>query len=192
MARNKASEPSGSGRRNAKKDIVLGKKKKGGGFVLLAVVGVLIAGSALGWFISSEPRESLVIAQSPPVSSDDGSIAFPEAMFDDGEAKFFSRETDDGITIRYFVMKSSDGVVRAAFDACDVCWKAGKGYQQSGDVMICRNCGRRFPSISINEIKGGCNPAPLRRDYRDGVVTIALKDILEGRRYFDFSGRSRS
>ena len=29
--------------------------------------------------------------------------------------------------------------------------------------MVCNNCGQKFSSDLINEIKGGCNPAPLER-----------------------------
>jgi uncharacterized membrane protein len=114
---------------------------------------------------------------------------YPESHFTDGTAKFFQHQHGD-ITIKYFILKSSDGVIRAAFDACDVCWPAGKGYYQDGDHMVCRNCGRRFASVRINEIKGGCNPAPLNRSVKDGQVVIQVKDLLEGKGYFDFSQRS--
>ena len=113
----------------------------------------------------------------------------PETMFMDGIAKFFTHQHGN-ITIKYFVLKSTDGIIRAAFDACDVCWPAGKGYYQDGDHMVCRNCGRRFASMRINEVKGGCNPAPLRRTLKDGQLTIQVKDIEEGQGYFDFSQHS--
>ena len=79
--------------------------------------------------------------------------------------------------------------MRAAFDACDVCWPAGKGYFQQGDVMVCRNCGRQFASVKINEVKGGCNPGPLERAVVGDELVIQVENILEGVRYFDFSGR---
>ena len=92
---------------------------------------------------------------------------------------------DQGSVIRYFVIKSSDGVIRAAFDACDVCWQAGRGYFQKGDYMVCRNCGRRFASVLVNEVKGGCNPAPLQRRVEGDDVIIEARDILAGVGYFD-------
>jgi hypothetical protein len=73
--------------------------------------------------------------------------------------------------------------------ACDVCWPAGKGYYQEGDHMVCRNCGRRFASVLVNEVKGGCNPAPLNRNLENDKLVIKIKDILEGRQYFDFKGK---
>jgi uncharacterized membrane protein len=115
---------------------------------------------------------------------------YPLSLFDDGRARHFEYRAEDGMLIKYFVIKSSDGVVRAAFDACDVCWRAGKGYYQQGDDMVCRNCGQRFASIKVNEVRGGCNPAPLTRRIVDGKLVIESKDILEGKEFFDFSGRS--
>ncbi|OGP92522.1 MAG: hypothetical protein A2Z19_00370 [Deltaproteobacteria bacterium RBG_16_54_18] len=118
-------------------------------------------------------------------------VTYPEQTFANGKARHFTYKTDDGVTIRYFIMKSSDGVIRAAFDACDVCWPENKGYTQQGDVMVCNNCGRRFPSTRINEVQGGCNPAPLKRKVEQGIVIIKVADILQGKRYFDFRGGTR-
>ena len=115
-------------------------------------------------------------------------VAYPVSHFNDGKARHYEYKSDDA-TIKYFIIKSSDGVIRAAFDACDVCWPAGKGYFQQGDVMVCRNCGRKFASVLVNEVKGGCNPAPLNRTVKDDQLIIKVKDILEGKHYFNFSGK---
>ena len=113
-------------------------------------------------------------------------VTYAEKIFANGKARHFTYKTDDGVTIRYFIIKSSDGVIRAAFDACDVCWQENKGYSQKGDVMVCINCGRQFPSVRINEVRGGCNPAPLNRTVANGTVIIREADILQGKGYFDF------
>lgn len=117
-------------------------------------------------------------------------VKHPVSLFEDGRARHFEIDTGDGILVKYFVLKSSDGVIRAAFDACDVCWYSGKGYYQDGDYMVCRNCGKRFASVKVNEVKGGCNPAPLEREVAGENLVIQVKDLLEGRQYFNFSGRS--
>jgi uncharacterized membrane protein len=118
-------------------------------------------------------------------------VTYPEKTFGNGKAQFFTYKTEDGVTIRYFIIKSSDGVIRAAFDACDVCWQENKGYVQQGDVMVCKNCGRKFPSVRVNEVQGGCNPAPLTRKTENGNVIIQVSDILKGKTYFDFRGVKR-
>jgi uncharacterized membrane protein len=69
-------------------------------------------------------------------------------------------------------MKSADGVVRAAMDACTVCYRQRLGYHQAGDQMVCNKCGQAFASNRINEVTGGCNPIPLNREVAGGQVII--------------------
>ena len=118
-------------------------------------------------------------------------VSYPVKNYEGGEARFYEYKADRNLTIKYFILKSSDGVIRAAFDACDVCWPEGKGYFQQGDFMVCRNCGKRFASVRVNEVKGGCNPAPLSRQVVGPAVVIKVADILEGKKYFDFSQRRK-
>ena len=125
----------------------------------------------------------------PPAVVAATEITYPVSVFEDGKARHFEYKTNDGLIIRYFILKSTDGVIRAAFDACDVCWPENKGYFQRGDFMVCRNCGRQFASVKVNEVKGGCNPAPLNRKVVGNQLLIQVKDILEGKQYFDFAKR---
>jgi uncharacterized membrane protein len=111
-------------------------------------------------------------------------IRIPVSDVDDGRAHFYYFDTN-GVRVNYFVLESSDGVIRAAFDTCDVCYDAKKGYHQEGDQMVCNNCGQRFQSTNINELKGGCNPAPLTRTISGGNVIITTDSIEEGKWYFE-------
>ncbi len=177
-------------RRAAKKAAVLGTEKKGGLPLVPILVGValLIAGGV--YFVVPKGEKATPVA-APVVSQRSATqFTYPANRFDDGKAQHFQYDAGNGITVKYFILKSSDGVIRAAFDACDVCWPAGKGYYQEGDVMVCRNCGRKFASVMVNEVKGGCNPAPLNRRVEDGNVVIEVEDIMAGTQYFDFSQRS--
>lgn len=106
-----------------------------------------------------------------------GVLAIPLAGINDGKAHHFKVKADDGVMVTFFTLKSRDGVIRAAIDACDVCYKAGKGYAQNGDFMVCLNCGQKFASNKINVIKGGCNPAPLDRTLKGDKLIITMKDI---------------
>jgi uncharacterized membrane protein len=159
----------------------------------LAIVALLvIVVMGAGYYAlhtTGQASENISTANSATSNSHADTLSYPLSLFEDGQARHFEHKSD-GLTIRYFVLKSSDGVVRAAFDACDVCWPAGKGYVQSGDEMICRNCGRRFASVLINEVKGGCNPAPLNRTIQGGQLIIKVNDILSGQQYFNFKGKA--
>lgn len=117
------------------------------------------------------------------VEADSGVVTIPVGDVDDGQAHYFKFD-QGGKEIKFFLLKSSDGVIRAAFDACDVCFLEKKGYSQEGEFMVCNNCGMRFHSSRINEVQGGCNPSPLNRKYDDKNVTIRAEDIRAGGRYF--------
>lgn len=106
-----------------------------------------------------------------------GRVEIPVADISDGKAHHFKVKADDGIMVTFFTLKSADGVIRAAVDACDVCYRSGKGYVQSGDYMVCTNCGQKFASNKINVLKGGCNPAPLNRKIEGDKLVIAMSDI---------------
>lgn len=174
-------------KREAKKAVVLGTEKKGRLPLLVAVVcAVVIVGGGLLYIIYNPSGSAPVAATASSATGTLTQATFPASLFEDGKARHF-QHVDNGFTIKFFILKSSDGVIRAAFDACDVCWPAGKGYYQEGDSMVCRNCGRRFASVLVNEVKGGCNPAPLTRNVENGKVIIQVKDILEGKQYFNFS-----
>lgn len=117
------------------------------------------------------------------VQAENGLVQIPINKINDGHAHYFTFKAQ-GRDIRFFVLKSRDGVIRAAFDACDVCFPKRKGYSQAGDYMICNNCGQRFHSTKINVLKGGCNPAPLRRTNNGKHLVLTAADIFSGSRYF--------
>lgn len=179
-------------KRATKRAIVLGTEKKNRKpLAMLLAIAIVILFSGGAFFVMSRGGESAstAIAKTPYIPSGTASqITYPVAMFQDGQALHFEHK-GDGVTVKYFILKSSDGIIRAAFDACDVCWAAGKGYYQDGDNMVCRNCSRRFASVRVNEVKGGCNPAPLNRTVEGDQLVIQVKDILDGKQFFNLSGK---
>jgi uncharacterized membrane protein len=172
----------------AKKAAVLGTGKKSKmPLIITLVAAVFLAGGAL-YFLGGEKGSGPVAATAAAVQNNATEFVYNASDFADGNAKYYSYKTPQGLDIRYFLLKSSDGVIRAAFDACDTCWSSGKGYRQEGDFMVCNNCGLRFSSVKINEIKGGCNPAPLTRAASGGKIIVKVKDIVEqGSFYFNFN-----
>ena len=99
-------------------------------------------------------------------------------------AKFFNYTLSDSRPVRFFAVKSSDGVYRAALDACDMCYHAKKGYHQEGDDMVCNNCGLHFHSSQINEVHGGCNPVGLPRAIEGDQLVIKVSDLESRKQYF--------
>ena len=175
----------------SKKEAILKTEKKSQSPLrTLLVVAIVVAGGLVFYLLQtglqSKPKSPSAIQ--PEVTATE--VSFPVQAFSDGQAKHFQYPDGNGINVRFFIIKSSDGVIRAAYDACDVCWREGKGYYQEGDFMVCRNCGRRFASVKVNEIKGGCNPAPLDRTVVGNKLVLKIADILNGSQYFDFAKRS--
>lgn len=154
------------------------------------IVGLIIVGGLYFYSYHTPEKTPRVISMIVPEASG-AELTFPQNSFSDNKAHHFDYTTPDGVKVRYFIMKSSDGVIRAAFDACDVCFGERKGYVQKDDVMVCRNCGRRFQSTKINEVTGGCNPAPLTRSMKDNKVIVRSQDLDQGRMYFDARGGAR-
>jgi hypothetical protein len=119
----------------------------------------------------------------PLVVADNGAVRLDLSTFDDYKAHYFTY-MHEGRPIEFFILKSKDGVVRAAFNACDVCFASRKGYSQDGDYMVCNNCGQRFPADQINVLQGGCNPSPLDRTVQGDTLVISVEDIVAGLEYF--------
>jgi uncharacterized membrane protein len=118
-------------------------------------------------------------------------VKIPLSKVNDGKAHFYRYTSKTGAVIKYFVIKVPNGDIRAAFDACDICYEAMRGYRQDGDYMVCNNCGRRFHISEIGIQYGGCNPAPLesvkqnhRLPIQEGNVIIPISDLDEGVRFF--------
>ncbi|MCP4670903.1 MAG: DUF2318 domain-containing protein [Desulfobacula sp.] len=133
--------------------------------ILLTILGI------------SMPVHAVFGSKFKSLKAKNNNLYIPIKDINDGKAHYFKTESNNGIMVEFFVVKSPDGVIRAAIDACDVCYKSGKGYIQEGNVMICTNCGRRFATDRINEVKGGCNPAPLMRTMDKKNLVISMKDI---------------
>jgi uncharacterized membrane protein len=180
-------------RNKSKKAAILDQPKRRFQPWALAVVCLVMAAALTTGFLvtrdKTDAKASAIQAVADRSTSSSDAVQYPVSLFDDGAAHFFKHQAN-GIEVRYFILKSSDGILRAAFDACDVCWPAGRGYKQVGDDMVCQNCGRRFASVRINEVQGGCNPAPLQRTLQGDRLIIAYADILTGQTYFNFSKRT--
>jgi uncharacterized membrane protein len=117
------------------------------------------------------------------LKAQNGVVTISESDVSDTEAHYFYTVVD-GKEIKFFLVRAEDGVVRAAFDACDVCYPEKKGYRQEGNVMVCNNCGQKFDTSRINDVKGGCNPSPLNRELDGKQITIKIDDIRSGGMYF--------
>lgn len=190
MSKKKRSVKKTTNSSEAKKAAVLGTDKKSKAPLVVTLTVAVMAAAAGVYLVKGSDTGPVKVQTVSTAQRSSDEFAYDISDFRDGKARYFSYRSPEGINIRYFIMKSSDGIIRAAFDACDTCWSSGKGYRQEGDFMVCNNCGLRFASVRINEVKGGCNPAPLTRNIRGDQVFVKVSDIVrEGSFYFNFGGR---
>jgi uncharacterized membrane protein len=102
-------------------------------------------------------------------------------------AKFYEFESN-GTKIKYFAVKASDGSIKTAFDACDVCYSKKKGYTQEGNLMKCNNCGKTFAidALGKENITGkGCWPGYLPNTTNGDSIVLKVSDIESGKFRFE-------
>lgn len=97
------------------------------------------------------------------------------------EAKFYPYKAGDTY-MEVFAVKATDGSIRTALNTCQICFDSGQGYyKQSGNKVICQNCGNEFGVDDIEIVKGGCNPVPVMQENKtedEQYITID-KEFLE-------------
>ena len=147
------------------------------------IVVLLAVALSVGLFTMSDGYTFSLFSKYSSVKESNGEVRIAAADVSDGKAHYYTYQNGNK-TIKFFIVKSPDGVIRAAFDACDVCFSAKKGYSQEGDFMVCNNCGQKFHANRVNVVEGGCNPAPLKREKIGEQLVIKVADILPGSRYF--------
>lgn len=155
--------------------------------LLIGLILVLAAVAAFVVFRGRDDQPTATVINSTNSSTNNaaapGDIRIPLAELS-SRAKFYDYTLADNRRMRFFALKSSDGVYRAALDACDTCYHAKKGYHQEGDDMVCNNCGLHFHSAQVNEVHGGCNPVGLPRVVEGDTLVIKTSDLQARQQYF--------
>ena len=145
--------------------------------VLVGLSLLVVAGVALAFNIPG-------MGKFEKVKPANGVVTIPVADVSDGKAHYF-RLVDGGKEINFFIVKGKDGQLHTAFDACDVCYKAKKGYVQQGEQMVCTNCNQKFAIARIGAASaGGCNPSYLPAKIDAGNIRMTLADLKAGARFF--------
>lgn len=146
------------------------------------VVWAVVAVAVLVTGVVSAFAFSLGKYEKAKVSGDVAIIAVSKVS--DGKAHFFKFE-DGGKEITFFVAKATDGSFKAAFDACDSCYKSKKGYEQQGDKMNCKNCNQKFAIGRLGpNATGGCNPGYLPLQQSGNSIAVKVADLKVGAHYF--------
>jgi len=157
--------------------------------VVLVVVGVLLFRDLRAKDMGGNPQfpphreASTRTTKAVPVTNLGGEVKIPLAVVQDGNAHFYSFAAA-GKNITFFVMKSADGSIKTAFDACVACNHAKLGYRQEAGLVVCNNCGMGFMPAQIGQKTGGCNPIPVDNSTDGQMLVLKAKDLESGAQYF--------
>ena len=142
------------------------------------VMGLVLLGA--GVFSAS----AFSLGKYEKVKASGGVVTIAVAKLADGKARFY-KLADGGKEIAFLAVKAADGSFKTAFDTCDACYKAKKGYEQAGDKLNCKNCNQKFAIGRLGpNATGGCNPGYLPHQLNGASLTIKIADIKDGAKYF--------
>jgi hypothetical protein len=193
------SDPVGANNVLSEKRRRLMNGKKSWGKMAAVTISAVVLFAAIGFWLMNRadadrqtgmrpefaPRneQSARVERALIVKADGGIVRIPRASVEDGNAHFFVYPAKEK-SIFFFAMRSADGGIRVAFDACVACNHAKRGYRQEGDHVVCNNCGMGFMPAEIGKLTDGCNPIVLRTSMEGPVIKVTTKDLEAGASYF--------
>lgn len=148
--------------------------------VLVVAGGFIVLSGAGGWLNGTGTSSN---TPATDVSADQGVVKIP--LSDISNSLSFYAYKSNGTAIKFFAVKGSDGKVHVAFDTCDVC--GPKGYTQSGNDVVCNNCGKHFSinSIGTANLSGGCWPSHLPMSIVGNSIVIKTSDLVAKKSAFN-------
>lgn len=137
------------------------EKRKNRNLILAAAAAVVICTAAVlaaGWIKNGDETphstEPLIVLHSGETLD----ISIDEIT---AQASFYPVEVD-GVRMEVIAVRDSQGEIRMAFNTCQVCYRSSRAYyEQSGEYLVCQNCGNRFSMDQVGIEAGGCNPCPI-------------------------------
>ena len=107
---------------------------------------------------------------------DEENIYVPFDMVSDGHLHRFAYETENGVNIRFIVIKKPNSQSYGiGLDACDICGETGY-YEKDGQV-VCKLCDVVM-NISTIGFKGGCNPIVIPYEIKNGQIIVPISGLL--------------
>lgn len=103
------------------------------------------------------------------------------------DASFFPVEVN-GTAMEVIAVRDSSGTIRTVFNTCQICYSSGRGYyKQSGNYLVCQNCGNSFSMDQVEAEAGGCNPWPIFEENKtvtDDEISISYDFLVEAQGIF--------
>lgn len=144
--------------------------------LVLVPVGVVYAREAMP---KDVPAPEMVVAQ-------DGWVKVPTLNLAAGRLQRLGLVVSNRV-VRFLILKTGDGRVHSALDACSIC--GAFGYVQQGQNLVCLNCGAEINPLTLGT-GGGCNPIPLRSEVTNNAVRVAVGELDKAASLFPVAGRT--
>ncbi len=164
--------------------------KKNGSNLLIPAIAVFIVIIGFVYYANKGKLEAAgdgaAGSENYTIAADGADIVIPIDEVTE-TAAFYPAEVD-GVKMEVLAVKATDGTVRTAFNTCQVCYSSGRGYyKQSGDVLVCQNCGNQFKVDEVEITRGGCNPVPIfseNKTVEEETITISNEFLQEAKVIF--------
>ncbi|SEU13380.1 Predicted membrane protein [Lacrimispora sphenoides] len=164
-----------------------GKKRSGLPMKLALLMIAAVALTACAPKKTAEKTESTKAAAESAQKVENGETLVIPVKDISSTAQFYPVDVD-GTQMEVIAVQAPDGTIRTAFNTCQVCYDSGRGYyKQDGDVLVCQNCGNRFPMNRVEVEAGGCNPWPIfdkEKTVTDESITISYDFLKESKEIF--------
>ncbi len=147
------------------------------------MVGSCVASCVFILSITAEfiyAREASALSAPTPAVFERQAIRIPVSAVDDGKLHRFLVD-DQGVHVRFIVIRKPDNSLATALDACNIC--GTQGYLQKGSEVICRNCASNILTGTIGT-EGGCNPVPLASHVEGPTLVIDESAFERGVKVF--------
>ena len=105
---------------------------------------------------------------------DNDMIVIPLSELEDMKLHRYQYTASDGVHMRFFLIKKSQGSYGVVLDACEICGPSG--YYERGNDVICKLCDVIMNRGTIG-FKGGCNPIPIPYIVHDEKIKINMQDL---------------
>lgn len=105
---------------------------------------------------------------------DNDMIVIPLSELEDMKLHRYQYTATDGVHMRFFLIKKSQGSYGVVLDACEICGPSG--YYERGNDVICKLCDVIMNRGTIG-FKGGCNPIPIPYIVHDEKIKINMQDL---------------
>ena len=106
--------------------------------------------------VTANPSGEIIIPKKGEIDLEDGKLH-----------KFLYKQ--GGKEVRFFILKTPEGVLTVDLDACAIC--KPDGYGQAEGTLICYYCKTLIPLETVGK-PGGCNPVPMAFTAKEDSVHI--------------------